>query len=109
MQPWVRRLKVDLADSVIRCLPGEDKTNGFFVACFIKGERRSNKTKKRPREEAAREEAKEVPISNVDIDNPAEISGVPVAESKASKEKTAAQLARKRRKKQSQQARRVEE
>ncbi|KAF4614075.1 hypothetical protein D9613_007884 [Agrocybe pediades] len=25
------------ADSVIRCLPGEDATNGFFVSCFIKG------------------------------------------------------------------------
>ncbi|KIJ52544.1 hypothetical protein M422DRAFT_26124 [Sphaerobolus stellatus SS14] len=26
----------DLADSVIRCSPGEDATNGFFVACFIR-------------------------------------------------------------------------
>jgi len=23
-------------DSVLRCLPGEDATNGFFVACFIR-------------------------------------------------------------------------
>lgn len=26
-----------LADSVIRCLPNEDHTNGFFVACFVRG------------------------------------------------------------------------
>lgn len=25
-----------LADGVIRCVPGEDHTNGFFVSCFIK-------------------------------------------------------------------------
>lgn len=24
------------ADSLIRCLPGEDATNGFFVSCFVK-------------------------------------------------------------------------
>lgn len=27
---------VDMAESVIRCLPGQDKTNGFFVACFVR-------------------------------------------------------------------------
>jgi putative methyltransferase len=27
-----------MAESVIRCLPGEDKTNGFFVACFVRNE-----------------------------------------------------------------------
>jgi len=26
----------NLADSVIRCSPGEDHTNGFFVSCFVK-------------------------------------------------------------------------
>jgi hypothetical protein len=25
-----------LADGVIRCVPGEDHTNGFFVSCFVK-------------------------------------------------------------------------
>ncbi|KAF9048596.1 S-adenosyl-L-methionine-dependent methyltransferase [Panaeolus papilionaceus] len=40
---WLRRGKAEAmkipehADSVIRCLPGEDATNGFFVSCFIKG------------------------------------------------------------------------
>ncbi|KAF8529826.1 williams-Beuren syndrome critical region protein 20 copy A [Gautieria morchelliformis] len=24
------------ADSVVRCIPGEDKTNGFFVSCFVR-------------------------------------------------------------------------
>jgi putative methyltransferase len=27
-----------MAESVIRCLPGEDKTNGFFVACFVRSD-----------------------------------------------------------------------
>ncbi|KAF5392260.1 hypothetical protein D9757_001514 [Collybiopsis confluens] len=27
----------DDAASLIRCLPGEDATNGFFVSCFVKG------------------------------------------------------------------------
>jgi len=26
----------DQAASLIRCLPGEDATNGFFVSCFVK-------------------------------------------------------------------------
>ncbi|CDZ96592.1 Proliferation-associated nucleolar protein (NOL1) [Phaffia rhodozyma] len=28
--------RVDLAESVVRCEPGVDKTNGFFVSCFIR-------------------------------------------------------------------------
>lgn len=24
------------ADSLVRCIPGEDHTNGFFVACFVR-------------------------------------------------------------------------
>ena len=24
------------ASSLVRCLPGEDATNGFFVSCFVK-------------------------------------------------------------------------
>jgi len=27
----------DDAGSLLRCLPGEDATNGFFVSCFVKG------------------------------------------------------------------------
>jgi hypothetical protein len=27
----------ELSGSLIRCSPGEDKTNGFFVSCFITG------------------------------------------------------------------------
>lgn len=26
----------DAAESLIRCVPGEDHTNGFFVSCFVK-------------------------------------------------------------------------
>jgi putative methyltransferase len=26
------------APALVRCLPGEDATNGFFVSCFIKHE-----------------------------------------------------------------------
>jgi len=26
----------DDADSLVRCAPGEDGTNGFFVSCFIR-------------------------------------------------------------------------
>ncbi len=26
----------DDAASLVRCVPGEDRTNGFFVACFVK-------------------------------------------------------------------------
>ncbi|EIN03703.1 S-adenosyl-L-methionine-dependent methyltransferase [Punctularia strigosozonata HHB-11173 SS5] len=31
------------ADSVIRCSPGEDATNGFFVSCFVKETKSSGK------------------------------------------------------------------
>jgi len=31
------------ATSVVRCIPGEDATNGFFVSCFI----RKSKDRKR--------------------------------------------------------------
>jgi len=39
---WQRRgQKGQLSDhndaaSLVRCVPGEDRTNGFFVACFVK-------------------------------------------------------------------------
>ncbi|ESK92331.1 nucleus protein [Moniliophthora roreri MCA 2997] len=28
--------KPDLAESLVRCMPGEDATNGFFVSCFVR-------------------------------------------------------------------------
>jgi putative methyltransferase len=28
--------------SVVRCLPGEDATNGFFVSCFVRGQKRKS-------------------------------------------------------------------
>jgi putative methyltransferase len=34
-----RSLMKDDASSLVRCLAGEDATNGFFVACFVKDER----------------------------------------------------------------------
>nr|GAT60990.1 predicted protein [Mycena chlorophos] len=42
---WHRRgmpEEMESADSVVRCKPGEDATNGFFVSCFV---RQSNKRK----------------------------------------------------------------
>jgi putative methyltransferase len=48
-----------LADSVIRCLPGEDNTNGFFVACFVRGDAQSNwsaKTRKQTKRKRGRAE-----------------------------------------------------
>jgi putative methyltransferase len=42
---------VELAGSLIRCSPGEDKTNGFFVSCFVAGLSKdgddANRSKKR--------------------------------------------------------------
>ncbi|KAJ7116379.1 S-adenosyl-L-methionine-dependent methyltransferase [Mycena epipterygia] len=35
----------DDADSLIRCSPGEDATNGFFVSCFVRSGTASNKRK----------------------------------------------------------------
>ena len=67
------------------------------------------KTKKRTRDEAISNEIKVVPAAEVQVDEPMETPEVPVVESKAPKEKTAAQLARKKRKKQTQQARRTGE
>ncbi|KAL0067862.1 hypothetical protein AAF712_005030 [Marasmius tenuissimus] len=37
-----------LAKCVVRCMPGDDKTNGFFVSCFIRdSEKRLDDTRKR--------------------------------------------------------------
>lgn len=35
---WTKTLTYWLEDacSVVRCLPGDDATNGFFVSCFVK-------------------------------------------------------------------------
>ncbi|KAH9481642.1 25S rRNA (cytosine-C(5))-methyltransferase rcm1 [Psilocybe cubensis] len=35
----------DQASSLVRCLPGEDATNGFFVSCFIKVQDTTSKRK----------------------------------------------------------------
>ncbi|KAF8742652.1 hypothetical protein AX14_002887 [Amanita brunnescens Koide BX004] len=49
---WQRRgLNGQLSDhnnaaSLVRCLPGEDRTNGFFVACFVKTKESPARTKK---------------------------------------------------------------
>ncbi|GMK59243.1 hypothetical protein CspeluHIS016_0702580 [Cutaneotrichosporon spelunceum] len=96
---WERRGRVEElgpdAEGVIRCLP-EDKTNGFFVACFerveggVKTGTKSIRTK-RPREEEVEE-----------VEREAEEDGDGADEPKAAKPKTAAQLERARRKKQQQ-------
>ncbi|EIW84228.1 williams-Beuren syndrome critical region protein 20 copy A [Coniophora puteana RWD-64-598 SS2] len=36
------------AASLIRCVPGEDQTNGFFVSCFVRGGKVSSSSMKRP-------------------------------------------------------------
>ncbi|KAF8969257.1 S-adenosyl-L-methionine-dependent methyltransferase [Flammula alnicola] len=46
----------DHASSLVRCLPGEDATNGFFVSCFIKASDNSV-TKKRKEMEGEATEA----------------------------------------------------
>lgn len=99
---------VDLADSVIRCVAGEDKTNGFFVACFVrKGSDVFNEPepssetgdKKRPREEDVElAETNEMDVAE-DVEREEGVK-----QSKPPKEKTAAQLARNKRKKQKQKA-----
>jgi hypothetical protein len=45
---WVDEGK-DCADCLIRCSPGEDATNGFFVSCFVRASNRED-TRKRKRE-----------------------------------------------------------
>lgn len=117
-----------MADGVIRCMPGEDKTNGFFVACFVKRSSLPIKTKatkaakplikgdktgskKRGRSETVQEEATAAAIGAAEGDDEEEVngdegendgSGVEMKEAKA---KTDAQKARKKRKKQSQKVR----
>ena len=44
----LRPARLDATDSVVRCEPGEDATNGFFVACF---ERNSSKKRKAEHDE----------------------------------------------------------
>ncbi|KAK7044180.1 hypothetical protein VNI00_007900 [Paramarasmius palmivorus] len=39
-----------LADSLVRCMPGEDATNGFFVSCFIRDEGEAKELRNRKRE-----------------------------------------------------------
>jgi putative methyltransferase len=97
---------------VVRCLPGEDKTNGFFVACFIKGGSQAKKSftsRKRTREEV--EVPEEQVAENTDsakleqTEAKSEATAVSGAKSSVEpREKTAAQMARKRRKKQAQKA-----
>lgn len=109
---WERRgLAEELgpdAEGVIRCLP-EDKTNGFFVSCFLRVEgdeikKGGAKTKapeglKRPREEDDDDEA-----DGEEVEGEADVEKVQeVKEAKEAKPKTAAQLERARRKKKQQQ------
>ncbi|KAJ9102469.1 hypothetical protein QFC21_002869 [Naganishia friedmannii] len=49
-----------LADGVIRCVPGEDHTNGFFVSCFIKGDASGTTDQKRKRSTEEDEEDADV-------------------------------------------------
>ncbi|WVW85638.1 hypothetical protein I302_107676 [Kwoniella bestiolae CBS 10118] len=116
----------DLAQGVIRCLP-EDRTNGFFVSCFIRDdpsgisiksqisnvqkqkreEGKSSKNGKRPREEV---ESNIEDVTNERIEEEVD-EQEQEQESQVTKEKTLAQLERNRRKKAAQKAkkRKVEE
>ncbi len=97
-------LPLGLAESVIRCLPGQDKTNGFFVACFV---RKASIGTKRPQdfeqdqdhEEADGDEAAEA-------DEEDQAVGIDLAVLKPARMKTVAQLERTKRKKQTQRKRR---
>ncbi|KAK4688804.1 25S rRNA (cytosine2278-C5)-methyltransferase, partial [Tremellales sp. Uapishka_1] len=108
---WERRGRKDefdgdeeMADSVIRCQPGVDRTNGFFVACFVRSPLPPKKhdipaaveSHKRPREE---ESEIEIDVTEVEVG----------AEKGGAREKTLAQAERARRKKQSQKKRRKED
>ena len=44
------------ADSVIRCVPGEDLTNGFFVSCFIRTPIDTHNSQKRKARDESTEE-----------------------------------------------------
>lgn len=110
-------LTIDLADGVIRCMPGEDKTNGFFVACFIKQDpttvKRSIKQKRGREDESLDTDVQRQDDAGDDEKTSNEVVEQSVSTKKeigqTTKQKTAAQLARKRRKKQAQQARRAGE
>jgi putative methyltransferase len=99
----------ELAEGVIRCLP-EDKTNGFFVACFIRGQ---------PASASSTEVSKKRPIDEDELlddmsgTSDAEDEDIQVADPKTKttvtmgeKTKTAAQAERLRRKKQLQKKKR---
>jgi len=120
----------ELADGMIRCMPGEDKTNGFFVACFVKASSLPQKqktpksaSKKRLRDaEGAQEneragglKEKQVAVERSEAGQDDEGEGDEEEEEegnggmkggkvklKEAKAKTDAQKARKRRKKQAQ-------
>jgi hypothetical protein len=110
---------------VIRCMPGEDKTNGFFVACFVKAsslppvtrtKEKATKSNGKKRARAADQTGDEQEISHAatavvqadqgegeDAERVKKAGGA--VETKEAKAKTDAQKARKRRKKQAQKER----
>ncbi|KAJ8072848.1 hypothetical protein PM082_016407 [Marasmius tenuissimus] len=53
-----------LAKCVVRCMPGDDKTNGFFVSCFIRdSEKRLDDTRKRKHDDEFEPEDGKLPDS----------------------------------------------
>lgn len=102
-------IMADLAESVIRCLPGEDKTNGFFVSCFVRetaGDKAGSVGKgKRKRPDAEREP--EPATDSVETNRATDAATTGDAQQPASKEKTAAQAERARRKKAAQKKRKM--
>ena len=88
--PWGRlteendSTRIEIADSVICCVPGEDRTNGFFVSCFIRGQTDTSRGKKRARQvdHEAEEEANEPKKSKAEeqpaVVNPSPVEGMTV-------------------------------
>ena len=83
----------DRAEGVLRCIPEEDHTNGFFVACFVRGQIQPlNGDRKRRRgdiEKEGAEEAEEQTVASPELVN-------------LGRGKSEAEMARRRRKKQKQ-------
>ncbi|KAJ9121711.1 hypothetical protein QFC22_002331 [Naganishia vaughanmartiniae] len=102
---WERRgiaehLKGDqvLADGVIRCVPGEDHTNGFFVSCFIRGEAQgaADQKRKRSTDEEENDDVlsndEEVGVAEDEGDGPKTISSRKQKKNKRKKKKKASSV-----------------
>lgn len=95
----------ELAEGVIRCLP-EDKTNGFFVACFIRGQPLSTTVTGKRAIEEEDEDMEGLSGASDEEEGPGPGKKGETSVSQVEKTKTAAQAERLRRKKQLQKKKR---